>query len=106
MNKQDKRVKAISKLLPLGGWSDNGTKVIIHEDGAVHGYTSPTQDEIDAEIVKIEAELISTQYQRDRVAEYPSLADQIGAILKGGAELEVIKTKVQAVKDKYPKGVK
>lgn len=38
-----------------------------------------------------------------RVAEYPSAGDQLGAILKGGAELEAIQAKVQAVKDKYPK---
>lgn len=44
------------------------------------------------------------KYQRERQAEYPSFADQLDALWKGGAEAEAMLAKVQAVKNKYPKG--
>ena len=37
--------------------------------------TEPTQEEIDAEIVKLQAEYDALQYQRDR--QYPSIGDQL-----------------------------
>jgi hypothetical protein len=42
-------------------------------------------------------------YYAKRRAEYPSVAEQMGAMMKGGAAIEEMKAKVQAVKDKYPK---
>ena len=35
----------------------------------------PTEDEIDAEIIKLQAEYDANQYQRDR--QYPSIGDQL-----------------------------
>ena len=35
----------------------------------------PTEDEIDAEIIKLQAEYDANQYQRDR--QYPSIGDQM-----------------------------
>ena len=43
------------------------------------------------------------QYQRDRLAEYPSLQDCIHALLDGGDILTDLQALRQAVKDKYPK---
>ena len=37
--------------------------------------TEPTQEEIDAEIVKLQAEYDALQYQRDR--QYPDIGDQL-----------------------------
>ena len=45
-------------------------------------------------------------YIAKRASEYPSIGDQLDALWKGGAEAEAMLAKVQAVKQKYPKGVK
>lgn len=43
-------------------------------------------------------------YKAKRAKEYPSIGDQLDALWKGGAEAEAMLAKVQAVKQKYPKG--
>jgi len=42
-------------------------------------------------------------YYAKRRAEYPSLAEQVGALWKGGDAAAEMAAKVQAIKDKYPK---
>lgn len=44
-----------------------------------------------------------TQYQRNRVLEYPSIGDQLDALFKAGVFPEEMAAQIQAVKDKYPK---
>jgi hypothetical protein len=43
------------------------------------------------------------KYQFQRKPEYPSLADQLDAIWKGGKHFDAMKAKIDAVKTKYPK---
>jgi len=43
-------------------------------------------------------------YSAMRRTAYPSVGDQLGALIKGGEELIAMQAIVQAVKDKYPKG--
>ena len=45
--------------------------------------------------------ITSTQYQRDRLEEYPSIEECVHAILDN--ELDALQIKRQAVKQKYPK---
>ena len=97
------RSKALHKLMPLGGYSATEKEVIIHKDGINNGYIMPTEQKILDTIAIIEAEEIATKYKRDRKAEYPSIGDQLDALWKGGVELEIMKTKILAVKEKYPK---
>lgn len=52
-----------------------------------------------SEIVRPE---IPDYYARRR-AEYPTLAEQLGALWKGGDAATEMAAKIQAVKDKYPK---
>jgi hypothetical protein len=52
-----------------------------------------------------EALVQANAYKAQRAAEYPSIGDQLDALWKGGAEAEAMLAKVQAVKQKYPKGV-
>ncbi len=40
------------------------------------------QAKVDAEVARMQAEYDSTEYQRLRVPEYPSIGDQLDAILK------------------------
>ena len=49
----------------------------------------------------IKAKIAETEYQRKRLAEYPSMADQLDDIYHNGVD-EWKKT-IKAVKDKYPK---
>jgi hypothetical protein len=45
-----------------------------------------------------------TKYQRDRVAEYPAIGDQLDALFHAGVFPADMAAALQAVKDKYPKG--
>ena len=66
------------------------------------------QSAVDAEAARLQAELDTTKYQRDRKAEYPSLDDLIVALWENVVEeraVSVIELEGlrQAVKTKYPK---
>jgi len=63
--------------------------------------TKPTEAEIQAEIARLQADYVSKQYQRDRAAEYPAIADQLDLLYHGG--MDAWKTAILAVKNKYPK---
>jgi hypothetical protein len=49
------------------------------------------------------AEWNAQTYARNRVAEYPSIGDQLDALWKGGDAAAEMLSQVQAVKAKYPK---
>lgn len=53
---------------------------------------------------KIQAEIDANAYKDLRMAEYPSIADQLDDLFHNG--FDGWKATIQAVKDKYPKGVK
>ena len=70
--------------------------------------TQPTQAEIDAEIVRLQAEYDALQYQRDRKTEYPPLDEIVVALWEAVIEERMassieLQGKRTAVKDKYPK---
>jgi len=68
----------------------------------------PSEQEIEAAFAEVLAEEISTQYQRDRAAEYPSIEALVVALWEGVVEermsavtaLEAIR---QEIKARYPK---
>ena len=80
----------------LGAFDSEGNSVAID------------QSAVDAEAARLQAELDTTKYQRDRKAEYPSLDELIVALWENVVEerasavvaLEAVR---QAVKTKYPK---
>jgi hypothetical protein len=53
----------------------------------------------------VQAYVDAHAYITKRVAEYPSIGDQLDALWKGGDAAAEMLAKVQAVKVKYPKGV-
>ena len=68
----------------------------------------PTQEELDLEIVRLQAEYDAQEYARNRQAEYPSLDDLIVALWESVVEertdaVTELEIKRQSVKDKYPK---
>jgi len=74
--------------------------------------TEPTQEEIDAEVIRLQAEYDSQEYARDRATEYPEIKDQLdmlwhaidtGDWTAAKVKLTSFYTELKAVKDKYPK---
>jgi len=89
---------AIQELVGGGvsGLSD-GTAVTYHD-----GQTPPTQDEIDAELVRMQEEYDTQEYARSRQAEYPTIAELTVALYDTDDKAD-IEAKRAAVKAKYPK---
>lgn len=64
--------------------------------------TQPTEEEIQAEITRLQAEYDANEYQRQRASEYPSWQKQLEKIYDDG--IDAWKTEmVDPVKAKYPK---
>jgi hypothetical protein len=63
-----------------------------------------TWDQIQAEVVKVKTNFDNTEYQRLRAPEYPSIGDQLDALFHAGVFPPEMAAKIQAIKDKYPKG--
>jgi hypothetical protein len=92
------KAKALIKLRPGASWSyANG--VLDWQDTE---QTEPTQAEIDAEVIRLQAEYDNQQYQRDR--QYPSLKEQADMAYwdrKNGTT--TLDDALDAVKAEYPK---
>ena len=83
-------VEALHALTPKSEWvvhgEDYAQLIWIKENG----YSKPTEEEINAKIIELQAEYDATQYRRDRQARYNSelpMGDQFDAILKGFNQL-------------------
>ena len=63
--------------------------------------TQPTDAEITAEQTRLQTEYDNNAYQRNRAAEYPSIADQLDEIYHNG--IDSWKAIIKTTKDKYPK---
>jgi hypothetical protein len=96
------KFNAIHSLRPTCGFG-------IKEDGSVDWFETnsqerPTDAEIDAEIVRLQAEYDAKDYQRKRKSEYPPMTDYLDGIAKGDqAQIDKYIADCQAVKVKYPK---
>ncbi len=95
-------INAIRSLRPNAKW--------MSRDGVVEWLdtvqTQPTEEEITAEVTRLQAEYDANQYQRDRAKAYPSLQDQADMQfhdLANGTTTWL--DAIQAVKDAYPKPV-
>jgi len=91
------RVDALLSLRPNAEWVIQDEVI----DWLDTKQTQPTEEEIAAEIVRLQTEYDATEYQRKRAAEYPSIPDQLDLLYHGG--LDAWKAAIQTVKIKYPK---
>ena len=90
-------VKALRSLEPTAEWT-------MYEDVITwisNDITQPTQAEIDAEVIRLQAVYDVQAYARSRKVEYPTIEECVHAILDD--DLVALQVKRQAVKDKYPK---
>lgn len=96
-------VQALISLRPGAQWTLNG-----------EGYSGlvwldeiqpkPTQEELDAEMSRLQTAHLKTKYQRLRAAEYPDFRDYLDGVVKGDqAQVQAYIDACLAVKAKYPK---
>ena len=64
----------------------------------------PSLKELEVEDERLHQVWLNVEYQRQRAPEYPSIGDQLDDLYHSGAFSEEMRAKIQAVKDKYPKG--
>jgi hypothetical protein len=62
----------------------------------------PTDSEIDAEVIRLEAEYTANEYARNRQAEYPTIAE-LTVALYDTDDKTAVEAKRASVKLKYPK---
>lgn len=91
------KVDALQSLRPGAEWVLRGDEL----EWLDTNQTQPTEAEITAEVTRLQAEYDAKQYQRDRVAAYPSIPDQLDQIYHEG--IEAWKATIAAVKQEYPK---
>ena len=65
------------------------------------GVTAPTQSELDAEVLRLQAIEDGLEWSRNRATEYPSIVDQLDDIYHNG--IDAWKATIKTIKDKYPK---
>ena len=95
------KVEALLSLRPNAQWTLRGDDL----EWLDTEQTQPTEEEIQAEIVRLQAEYDAKEYQRKRAAEYPSITDYIDGVVKGDqAQIQAYIDACLAVKAKYPKG--
>jgi hypothetical protein len=76
----------------IQAWDKDGNTIIIDFE--------KVKKEIDA----LNESWTSLEYQRQRSSEYPSIGDQLDALFHAGVFPPEMAAKIQAVKNKYPKG--
>jgi hypothetical protein len=94
------KVNALQSLRPGAQWVLRGDDL----EWLDTEQTQPTEAEITAEVARLQAAYDATEYQRQRAAEYPPMADYLDAVVKGDqAQIDAYIAACQAVKAKYPK---
>lgn len=88
---------AVTSLEPNAKFSvDKGSNTLTWKTG-----TQPSDSAIETEMARLDALHTTNAYQRNREAEYPSIADQLDDIYHNG--VDGWKAKIKTTKDKYPK---
>jgi len=90
---------AIQSLRPGAEWVLRGDEL----EWLDTNQTQPTEAEIAAEVIRLQAEYDAQAYARSRAPEYPPIGDQLDALFKAGVYPAEMAAVIQAVKDKYPK---
>ena len=91
------KIKAIQSLRPNAEWILRGDDL----EWLDTVQTQPTEAEITAEVTRLQAEYDNKEYQRQRAAAYPSIADQLDLIYHSG--IDAWKATITAVKEEFPK---
>ena len=93
--------EALLSLRPGAQWSLSGDTYEGLNWFDENELSPPTEEEVQAEVKRLQAEYEYNQYQRDRASEYPSIQDQLDALYHQG--YDGWKASIDEVKNKYPK---
>ena len=94
------KAQAIASLRKGAEWVLDGDEL----EWLDQNQTQPTDAEIAAEITRLEADYAAKQYQRDRAAAYPSLAEQLDMQYWDSVNgTTVWADTIAAIKQEYPK---
>ena len=97
-------IKALKSLKPNCQFIIKGDYTFENLDWLDQNQTKPTKEELDVEIIRLQAEYDANKYQRDRAPEYPSLPEQLDMqywdSINGTTTWQ---DAINAVKAKYPK---
>jgi len=95
-------IEAILSINPNANVSVQGDNL---ENAIINWNDTPIipNDELQAEINKLQTQYDAEEWKRNRQAEYPSHEDCIHALLDGGDTLTDLQAKRTAIKNKYPK---
>jgi len=96
-------IDAIHSLRPGAEWSLNGRDYDGLNWFETNAQPKPTKKQVEAEIKRLQAQYNTTEYQKQRAPEYPSIGDQLDDLFHSGMFSDEMRQKLQAVKDKYPK---
>jgi hypothetical protein len=91
---------AVLSLVPGASVSYDGVSITWHD------YETPpiTDEQIQAELIRLQEEYDNKEYRRLRAAEYPPPADYLDGVVKGDqAQIDKYIADCLAVKAKYPK---
>lgn len=91
---------ALQSLRPGASWSVDGN---LYEGlwwSNENDLPPPTEEEVQVEIERLQAEYENNQYQRDRASTYPSIQDQLDTLYHQG--YDGWKASIDEVKNKYP----
>ena len=92
---------ALHSLRPGAEWTCYGTEydsLVWHDENEL---PPPTEEEVQLEIKRLQAEYEYNQYQRNRAAAYHSIQEQLDALYHQG--YDGWKARIDEVKNKYPK---
>ena len=105
INKKIPRITAIQSL--VGGeisYRDDGKgNIKIDYLNRDEDFTPPTDDEIDAELKKLQDNYDGQGYARTRAQAYPEIGDQLDALYHAGVFPDDMAAKIKKVKDDNPK---
>lgn len=98
-----KSVEILNRLVGEGNWitiAGLDYDTIVLQDGI----QMPSREDFDRVRQEVEVEHSNQQYKERRVNKYPPIGDQLDDLFHSGAFSPEMAAKIQAVKDKYPKG--
>ena len=82
-------------------YSIKGTDIDTCEITWLNGTSEISKADIKTKMAQLKTTYDNNKYQRDRAAEYPTMADQLDDIYHNG--IDAWKATIKATKDKYPK---
>ena len=93
------KFEAILSLMPEAKITQDGDVITWHDSSQI----SPTEEEIQNELTRLQTIEELKSYKYHRMNEYPPIGDQLDALFHAGVFPPEMQNLIQQVKNKYPK---